>query len=135
MRTGCGGLSVLAPDLRLRLRLWAGRTGDDKPRRAGFGWPQQHNADTVTHNHEGDLAARSFELGGKGYCVPNKADRDPGLGERRARGSINWTFPWVQFWWALDWIGSATNRLLKPPNHAAISLAFEAVQRRELGIN
>lgn len=30
--------------------------------------------------------------------------------------------------WALDWIGSATNRLLKPPNHAAISYAFGAVQ-------
>lgn len=30
----------------------------------------------------------------------------------------------------LDWIGSATNRLLKPPNHAAISHAFEAVQEQ-----
>lgn len=30
----------------------------------------------------------------------------------------------------LDWIGSTTNRLLKPPNHAAISHAFEAVQEQ-----
>lgn len=45
----------------------------------------------------------------------------------RAKRSIG-LFLTFSSWWALDWSGSATNRLLKPPNHAAISHAFEAVQ-------
>lgn len=60
--------------------------------------------------------------------MPSKADRDLDLEESRASWSIG-LFLAFGFWWALDWLGSATNRLLKPPNHAAISHAFEAVQR------
>lgn len=74
-----------------------------------------------------------FVRAGGRYCVPSRADRDLDLGESRARGSSG-LFLALIFWWALDWIGSATNRLLKPPNHAAISHAFEAVQRGAINL-
>lgn len=59
--------------------------------------------------------------------VPSKADRDLDLRESRAKGSIGLFL--VQ---SLVGTKSVTNRPLKPPTHAAISHAFEAVQCNKL---